>query len=96
MKAHRPTIYNLTLTTANTEYSQELPKRTVKIQVQSRNDNDMKISFVSGESGSKYFTIKGGQVYFDSEIFRPDGSYTLYVQSDVANEVAEILAWTHD
>jgi len=95
-KSKTPFIYNVTCTLANTEYFQALPVRTSRVQVQSRNNNDIKVAFVSGESGSNYFTVKGGMTYFDAEIMKSDGYMTLYFQSNVAGEIAEILAWVED
>lgn len=95
-KSKKPYIYNVTCTLADTEYSQALPIRTSKIQVQSRNNNDIKLAFVSGESGSKYFTVKGGMTYFDAEIMKSDGAMVLYFQSATAGEICEILAWVED
>jgi len=95
-KAKKPIIYNVTCTLASTEYSQSLPIRTSKIQVQSRNNNDIKLCFISGQSGTTYFTVKGGMTYFDAEIMSKDGDMTLYFQSATAGEICEILAWVED
>ena len=95
-KAKKPFIYNVTCTLANTEYSQALPIRASKIQVQSRNNNDIKLCFISGQSGTTYFTVKGGMTYFDAEIMNAEGAIVLYFQSPTAGEVCEILAWVED
>ena len=95
-KSKTPFIYNVTCTLVNTEYSQALPVRASKIQVQSRNNNDIKLSFTSGLSGTTYFTVKGGMTYFDTEIMKSDGAMTLYFQSATAGEICEILAWVEN
>ena len=91
INATSPTIYNLTLTDANTEYSQALPANTTKYVVQCRTDDDVKMSFTSGESGTKYLTIHGGQSYWEDLV---KISPTLYFQSATAGVVVEIVAWT--
>jgi len=92
VNAVSPTIYNLTLTNANTEYSQTLPSNTTKYVIQCRSDDDIKMSFTSGESGTKYITIHGGQSYWE-DLIKPS-SLTLYFQSSTAGVVVEIIAWT--
>ena len=86
-----PSIYNKTMTLADTEYSQELRSGLVKLLVQCRGLYDVKLSFVNGESGTIYITIKGGMVYFEDMIDSP--SRTLYFQCATAGQVLEIIAW---
>ena len=87
-----PEIINLTLTDANTEYSQALPAKTVRFCLQARDSSmDLKLAFAAGESGSKYLTIHGGQVYYE-DVLSPE-SLTLYLQSPSSGAVVEILVW---
>jgi len=87
-------IYNKTLTSANTEYSQALPIRTTSFTIQCRTAYDMTIAFVSGEADSKYITIKSGASYTESNLDIPeDGQITIYMESAQAAVVAEIMAW---
>lgn len=86
-----PIITNLTLTSANTEYSHALPATTNKFLVQCRTAFAMKLSFISGESGTTYITIKADTWYFENGI---EGTRrTLYIQSAEAGVIAEILTW---
>lgn len=88
----RSRIYNLTLTNADTEYSQALPENTFKVMIKARSTTAaMKLSYTSGESGTTYFTIPAGQTYWDDNI---NTSQTVYLQSPTAGTVAEIMAWT--
>lgn len=87
-----PHIYNLTLTNADTEYSQALPSNTAKIAVQCRTSDDIKMSFVANESDSKYVTIQGSQIYWD-DLVKP-AALTLYFQSATAGVIVEIIAWS--
>lgn len=85
----RPTIVNLALTDADTEYSYAVPAETKKMLIKSRNTGDIKLAYVSGESGTTYITIPAGTSgkwiqgvnFFD---------LTLYMQSPVGSDVAEI------
>ena len=91
MKSPKPTIYNLVLTAKNTEYSQALVGSggyIQKLTVLCRTAADMKLSYTSGESGTKYITIKSGTVYTERDLI---GDITLYLQSPTAGVVAEIV-----
>jgi hypothetical protein len=86
----KPTIINKALTLANTEYSQALPNDSKKILVASRSFGNLKFAFVSGESATNYISVKAGSsgVWIDAILIY---GQTLYIQSDVAGDVAEIL-----
>jgi hypothetical protein len=84
------TIKNLTLTLADTEYSYAFPEETIRFIVQCRELAEMKVAFVSGESGTNYMTIKPGVAYTEEDL-RIDA--IIYLQSDIAGVTAEILSW---
>lgn len=86
-----PVIYNVTMTSADTEYSQELPAQTKKFTFKCRGEYDVKLAFESGESGTTYLTVPSKQNYWDDNI--RDASLTLYFQCATAAQVAEIVAW---
>lgn len=87
----RPTISNVTLTTANTEYSYTVPEYTFKLQIKARSTTAaIKVAYVSGESGTNYFTIPAGQTYWEDNI---TVAFTIYMQSTTAGTVAEVLTW---
>ena len=95
--AARPVIYNVTLTTANTEVSRALPSGTRKFTIQSRDPTvDVKVAFVSGESGSNFITILGNAAWNEDFIHVPgDFTLTLYMQStSTAAPIVEIVAWS--
>lgn len=84
-------IYNLTLTLANTEYSQILTRGITYFEVRCRSIADMKMAFVSTESGTTYITIFGGSSWYTKQKL-PDGTtVTIYLQSPSAGVVAEII-----
>ena len=85
------TKYAVAITSADTEYSQALVGGggyIQKLTVQCRTAADMKLSYTSGESGTKYITIKSGTVYTEGDLI---GDITLYLQSHTAGVVAEIV-----
>ncbi|MBD3268493.1 hypothetical protein GF373_17635 [bacterium] len=89
--ADTPTVYNVTMTLADTEYSQALPSGTTGFMIQCRQDREIQLAFVSGESDTVYITIPKTGLYYKEDLDVDD--LTLYFQSSVANKVAEIVAW---
>jgi len=86
-----PTIFNVTLTPADTEIDQVLPANTKAMTIQARTDADVKLSWVDGESGTTFITIKSGAVYFN-EILNTVS--TVHLQSPTDNTVVEIETWS--
>ena len=84
------TVKNLTLTTANTEYTYALPNNSRYFIVQCRDNADVKLGKLGG-SGSEFWTIFSGQQY-DSPVLSID-SISLYFQSTKAGAVVEIVSW---
>ena len=87
----QPFIYNKTMTSKDTEYSQTLKGGIVKLLVQCRGTYSVKLSFSANQSGSNYITIKKGDVYYEDMIDVP--SRTLYFQCDTDGQVLEIISW---
>jgi len=90
--ATTPAIYNVTMTNADTEYSQALPTDCKKLLVKCRGGYDIKLAFASGESGTNYITIPSGSALCETLI--KAASLTLYFQCATAGQVAEIVAWS--
>lgn len=89
--ATTPKITNLSMATANTEYSHTLVDNLKILQVRLRNCSKAQISFSSGESSSKYFTILPGNMF---EVHSLNfSSKTLYLQANSNGEVAEIFEY---
>lgn len=84
--------YNLTLTSAGTEYSQALTGGVSQVTVQCRSANAVQMAFSFGQSGTTYWTIKSGDAYYEQIINASD--VTLYLQSTTAGVVVEIIAWS--
>ena len=88
----RPTIANTAMAAANTEYSYDIPAGTKRFEIKLRALNaQLKLAFVSGESGTTYITIPYGGNYVENDV--KAGPITLYFQSTVAAQVAEIKTW---
>lgn len=90
--ATQPTIYNLPMTVAGTEYSQALSNATKKILIRSRDVSQIKFAFISGDTSLSWITIQPGAVYFEDNLSL-DGAI-IYLQSNKPAQVAEILEWT--
>lgn len=86
------TIYNLSMPLANTEYSQALSNGTKKVMIRVRGKHKAQVSFVSGDSGILYFTLEAGAVYFEDNLDLSGA--IIYMQTNAAGQVAEILEWT--
>lgn len=89
------TLYNLTLTSADTEYSQILPATCRRLSFKCREEATMRWAMETGKVATPtepYVTLPGGAV-FDSGAVLLTGE-TLYLASSVSGVVAEIDAWS--
>lgn len=90
-----PTIYNVTLTNANQEYSQALPTGTKKFTVKERNGNPFRLAFVTGQVAAPtapYVNMLSNQVYWEDHLYLT--GVTLYLAAPIAGRVIEVIAWT--
>ena len=90
----KPTVSNLTLTDADTEYSFPIPAGTRRLRVRNRElNNPIRISFTEGETadGQEYFTLQYGEII---EVNAKMGGSKIYLASkSQAGEVIEIETW---
>lgn len=86
-----PTIYNKAVATANTEVSQVLSSNVKRFLVRCRESATLKLAYNSGESGTKFITLKPHTVYNEEGLNAT--SLTLFLQSDVAGVTVEIVEW---
>lgn len=94
-KADTPVIYNVTMTLADTQYSQALPANTKKYTIQTRDGTAFRIAFVTGKVAAPtepYFSI-GTDGFHQEDLIKP-ASLTLYFACGEAAKVAEIIAWS--
>lgn len=83
-------IYNVTITNANTEQSQALPSNTKQFLIRSRSNSNLRLAYASGETTSQWLSIPGGSCYKDENYYT---SQTLYFQSDQAGDIVEIVVF---
>jgi hypothetical protein len=91
-----PTVYNVTCTLANTQYSQALPTNCRMFEFQARTDYDIRFAFVTGRVATPtapYMTLKATDFYWSPAINQDGTPSTLYVASAEAGTVVEIIAW---
>jgi len=62
-RAPVPYIYNVTMTDADTEYSQALPAQTKKFLVKCRGSYAIKVCFTAEASGTTFVTVPAGMSY---------------------------------
>lgn len=92
-----PTAYNVTLTVADTEYSQALPANCRGFEFQARTEATVRYAFVTGKVATPtapWLTLKAGDYYFSPPLNQAASPSTLYVGSATAGTIVEILAWT--
>jgi len=92
-----PTVYNVTLTNADTEYSQAMPANCRGFEFQCRTENDVRFAVVTGKVAAPtapYMTLKAGDYYASFPINQAASPSTLYLASSVAGVIVEIIAWT--
>ena len=88
--AQFPLIVNLTLASANTEYSQEM-LGAKKFTIQCRTNFAVRFAYVAGKVAAptaSYITIKAGSVYWEDDISLDK---TLYFASSEAGVIVEII-----
>ena len=88
--------YAVTLTAADTEYSQALPANTKGIEFVSRGGYPVRYAFTTGKVATPtgvYFTLKSNCSY-ESPATLNLSSKTIYFASDNAGDVVELIAWS--
>ncbi len=93
--ADTPAIYNVTMTLADTEYSQALPSNCKKFLIHTRDGTAFRLAFVTGKVATPtapYFTVPSANSY-NEDLIQPS-TLTLYFGCAEAGKVIEIIAWT--
>jgi len=94
-EATAPNEYTVTLTNADTEYSQALPTNTRAFEFWARESVDIRFAFTSGKVATPtepYFTLKAGTTYYKENLNLSGKS--LYLACGEAGKHVEIIAWT--
>ncbi len=87
-----PTIENIVLPTKNTEYIISIPSHVKKIMIQVREFKELLVSFLAGQSGTTYFTIKSGCTYYEDNV---QGPFIMAIQGVEDNTTIEFVTWSH-
>lgn len=94
LEAATPTEYNITLTNANTEYSQALPANTRRLCFRCRTGAVCRYAWVTGKVATptaNYQTLQAGAEYVLEGVKL--ATSTLYLASATAGAVIEMEAW---
>lgn len=89
-----PKVSNLTLTSANTEYSYTFPIKTTSWSLKARTAVDLKYSWTSGESGTVFKTVPAGSEVYEENILMNNN--IIYIQCATAGTIVEIEYWTRE
>ena len=93
--ATTPAIYNVTMTLADTEYSQALPANTKKFLIHTRDGTAFRLAFVTGKVATPtvpYFTILANDSYYE-DLIQP-AILTLYFGCASAGKIIELIVWS--
>ena len=93
--ATTPTEYEITMTSADTQYSQALPANTKKFSIQCTDSIETRISVVDGKVATPtmpYETLYAGQTYWDDGVYL--SSKTIYAACGSAGKKMFVRAWT--
>ncbi len=91
------TIYNTTLTNANTEYSQALPADCRGFEFQCQTGVTCRWSNVTGKVATPtapYMTLQPNAFYSSPPINQGTSPSTIYLASATAGAIIELLAWS--
>lgn len=87
-----PTVQNITMTTAGTEYTATLPTGTTQFEIRSRLYGKLQFSYTNGQSGTIYRTLPQGCAYSEAGLLLT-APLAVYVQSSKDNDVLEVVSW---
>jgi len=89
-----PTVYNITLTSADTQYSQLLPSGTRELRFRCRAAYDVRFAYEEGKVATPtapYLTLPAGSDYFsDNDDL---SGMTIYFASSELGVVVELETW---
>lgn len=86
-----PFIQNVQANSSGTEYSVSFPNDLKSFFIKARL-GQLKVAYVSGDTGIEYFTVRKGGIYEASDL--QVSGLVLYFQSNVDNDVIEAHGWT--
>lgn len=83
-------VMNIPAALANTEYSFNLPTKTKRFVMRSRNRGILQFTNLSGQTNATFMTLKGSAVYTDTNFYE---NLTLYFRTSKAGDVIEVIAY---
>jgi len=91
--ATTPNVFNITSPgTVDTEFSQAIPDGTKRFSLRLRGLGTLKFCFSNGDSNVTFITIPPGANYEAQGLNL--SSITMYMQTNLASQVVELIAWT--
>lgn len=90
--ASLPYVSNVSMPSANTEYSFTLMANTKQLTFKTRQSSLLKFTFQAGESATTYISVSPGSSYTLQGI-DPSTTITLYFQSPNNSETLELISW---
>jgi hypothetical protein len=91
LRANSLTIYNVTCTTADTEYSQTLASYCKKFTIGLKSHNENVTWILKDGTAGNEFSMQGNQSVSEEDVYL--ASKTLYFETDTDGEVVQIMAW---
>lgn len=85
-----PLVTNVS-TPVNSEVSHAFASDTKRFLIRARGNNRIQFSYISGQTGTNYFTIPKKNSYTEEDIIN-NGSLTIYLRTPGADTI-EILEW---
>jgi hypothetical protein len=95
--ADTPVKYAVSMTTANTEYSQALPDGTKRFRIHLRNWSAFRLAYVTGKVATPtdpYESIPANSEKYEDGLKTTTGSLILFFASPSASMIAEIEVWS--
>ena len=87
-----PTIINLAMPLAATEYSVTIPAGTRQFLIRTRSGIKLNLAYILGNSGTTYIEVPRNCFYAESDVSL-QAAQDLYIQTAAASQVLEILIW---
>jgi len=91
-----PTVYNVTMTLTDTEYSQVLPTNTKRITAHVQDDSvAFRLAYATGEVAgptAPYINVLLNGYYVEDSLLLPAGT-TLYFACTAVGKIMEIIVW---
>jgi hypothetical protein len=86
-----PSIFNVSMPIANTEYSVSIPAFTKEFAMKTRDGGLLQFAYISGDSGT-YISVAAGTVFSKTNIYS-SSTITIYFQSSKINTL-ELMTWS--